>query len=51
MASLMFGDVRSYNIRYPDGDVRLQVHFDVRDGDSGVRGVGLASLSSNSSVR
>ena len=51
MAFLMFNDVLSYVVGHPDGDVQLQVHFDVRNGKSGVRDVGLASLSSKSSIR
>ncbi len=51
MAFLMFGDALRYVVGHPDGEVELQVHVDVCDGESGVRGVGLASLSRNSSVR
>ena len=50
MAFLVFGDVRSYDVGHPDGDVQLQVHLDMCDGQGGVRGVGLASLSCDNSV-
>ena len=51
MALLMFGDVLAYIVRHPDGDVQLQVHFDVRDGERRMVGIRLSSLSSNRSVR
>jgi len=50
MAFLVFGDVLTCFVGQPDGDVELQVHLDMCDRESGVRGVGLASLSCDSSV-
>src|ERR1700676_2455549 len=48
MALLMIGDVLGYVSRHPDGDLELQVHPNVRDGDRGVGGIRLASLSGDS---
>jgi hypothetical protein len=51
MAFLMFNDALSYVVGHPDGEVKLQIHLDVRDGDGRVCGIRLTILSGDSSIR
>ena len=51
MAFLRFGDALRYVVGHPYGEVELQVHLDVCDGDGRVPGIRLTTLSGDSSVR
>src|ERR1700676_2132355 len=50
MALLMIDHALRYANRHPDGDVELQLHCDLRDGDCSVRTIRSARLSAENGV-